>query len=188
MMIDKPIYSKKVILRNIHASDANSQYVEWLKDKSINRYIDARFTDWNTDKVCNYVNYCLESENILLLAIVFESRHIGNLKIEISNSINKIISISILIGTKVFWGHGLGTDSILAATEYSFRTLKAEKIIANMYQENIGSLKAFTHVGFQLEGIFRDHCFLENNTRTNLLQVGYTRSDWSKNFHGKNNT
>ena len=62
-----------------------------------------------------------------------------------------------MIGNKNYWGKGIGTESIWCVAKYSFEVLKLNKIIASMYETNIGSYKSFLKVGFNEVGRCKNH-------------------------------
>jgi RimJ/RimL family protein N-acetyltransferase len=67
-----------------------------------------------------------------------------------------------------FWGKGIATKAIKAATSYAFRDFDIVRIYAEPFSDNAGSRKALEKAGFKLEatlkrnviknGIIKDSC------------------------------
>lgn len=180
MQKDSILYGKKIILRLLKQEDVTQVYVDWLNDEEVNRYMESRYTRWDLESVKDYVRLYEELDKSYLLAIIYKDIHVGNIKIVYEDFRNGVMNISFFIGEKQYWGCGLGSDAISVVSCFAFEKLKAQKIMGWTYQENLGSAKAFMKVGFQLEGILREHVSLNERCKTNVLQFGFTRADWNK--------
>ena len=69
---------------------------------------------------------------------------------------------------KNYWGKGIATKAIKAATSYAFRDFDIVRVYAEPFSDNIGSRRALEKAGFTLEatlksyviknGIIKDSC------------------------------
>lgn len=144
------IHERDIILRPLTLEDCTANYVEWLNDPEVNRYLETRWRHHTLADVRDFVASINTSEHSKLFGIVFraESRHIGNIKIGPLNPIHRYADISYFIGDRNFWGKGLATQAIRAICRYGFENLKLESIQAGVYGGNTGSARALEKVGF----------------------------------------
>jgi [ribosomal protein S5]-alanine N-acetyltransferase len=85
--------------------------------------------------------------------------HIGNIKIGSINWQHRYGDVGLLIGDKNSWGKGIAAEAISLVTQYAFEELNLHKLTAGMYEQNIGSYKAFIKAGYQEVGRFKQHYF-----------------------------
>ena len=105
-----------------------------------------------------------ESENNILFAIIDKSSntHIGNIKLGDIHPVHKYADIGLIIGNKNYWGKGIGTEAIKLVSQYAFENLNLMKVIAGIYENNVGSIKAFKKCGFKEAYVKKDTYFFEN--------------------------
>ena len=60
------------------------------------------------------------------------------------------------------WGKGYATEAIEAIINYAFDTLELHRIYADYYNTNIASEKVFSKLGFKIEGVYKDHFWLND--------------------------
>ena len=167
------ICGEKIYLRPIEISDVTKNYVKWLNNERINQFLETRFTKHTLDNLKDYVTKIQNDSNFLFFAIIKNDskKHIGNIRLGPINLIHKSTDMGILIGDMDSWGKGYATDAIKTLTNFSFNNLNLHKITAGLYEENVGSLKAFLKSGFELEG-FRKEQFLFNKKYVGHMLVG----------------
>ncbi len=54
-----------------------------------------------------------------------------------------------------FWGRGLTTRAVLAASDWAFEHYKLTRIFAMAFSHNVGSMRVLEKAGFQREGNLR---------------------------------
>lgn len=173
MLIRTSLKGADIYLRCLSGDDVHEDYVSWMNDKEINKYMETRHKSWSVEEIKDYVNLQNVSMDQLLLGIFLSSgQHIGNIKLGLINTTHSLASISLFIGSRNNQGKGYGIQAINLLKTYAFDTIGLKKLTAGMYADNIASLKAFLKSGFQLEGIFKNHYELSNGKRTDIFQVG----------------
>lgn len=157
--------SDDIYLRKISISDCNENYLNWMNDSEVNKYLESRFTTHSIDSLKDFVNSMNNSENNVLFAIIDKSsdKHIGNIKLGNIHPVHKYADIGLIIGDKNCWGKGIGTKSIQLVTDYAFNKLNLRKVIAGVYEYNIGSIRAFEKCGFKRAYVKKDTYFFEGN-------------------------
>lgn len=163
-----------VILKQLTTKNFNPDYLNWLNDKKINKYLEVRYKKQTKKSINQFINICKNSKNIKLFGIFLKSEklHIGNIKIQITNYIHKRAEVGLLIGDKKAWGQGYGTEAIKLITQYAKKKLNLKKLYAGCYEENIGSKKAFLKAGWKIEGFQKSFWKINSQKRSGEILLG----------------
>ena len=139
--------------------DVNSDYVIWLNDPEVNKFLECRFVEHTLESTQSFVQEMKNSSNNVLLGIFDQATnlHIGNIKIGNICKVHSYADVGIIIGNKAYWGKGIATEAIKLATDYAFNELKIHKLYAGAYEFNEGSTHAFIKAGYVQSGIFKEH-------------------------------
>lgn len=169
-----------IVLRCIRQQDCTENYVRWLNDTDVNKYLETRWTNQNLQTVQDFVRQALDSDNSVLFAITIKEtgRHIGNIKIGPVNWNHKYADISYFIGEKDCWGKGYAREAIALIVNYGFINLGLHKICAGYYDSNTGSQKALCRNGFVVEGVFKEQLVNVDGMRENAIRVSLLKEDY----------
>lgn len=153
------IKGKRLFLRKLRLTDVTMEYVNWLKDSEVNRFLEARFQKWSLTKLRRSVQDIRRNKEYLFLGIFLNKTHkmIGTVKIGPINKFHKYSGLGIMIGEKSLWGQGYGSEVIKLATDFTYKKLKLHKLFAEICAENYGSLHAFIKSGYQKIGTRKKH-------------------------------
>jgi len=153
------IRGRRIYLRKISLKDINKDYISWMNDAQVVRFLESRFQKWSIKKIKAYVKEVKNKPDYLFLAIVLNNgkKHIGNIKIGPINLNHNFADMGLIIGEKSYWGQGFATEAIKLITDYAFNELSLHKITAGVYSNNIGSIKAFKKAGFVVEAVRKKH-------------------------------
>ena len=158
------IKSERIFLRIIDHNDIRDEYINWLNDMEVNKFLETRFQNQTFETVTNYITQILKKDNEYLFGIFnIDEIHLGNIKLGPINTIHNFAEISLFVGKKNVWGKGIGTEAINALCDFSFSVLGLHKITAGCYSNNIGSIKAFDKCGFIEEGRWKKHYFYKTD-------------------------
>lgn len=154
--------TERIFLRETKLSDVTQEYVNWMNDPEVTRYMEARFGNHTIESVKNYVDN-IKKENSVLLAIIAKehNKHIGNIKLGPIDRNHAFTILGVMLGDKNYWGKGYGPEAIKLAVSYAFTKLGLRKINADVYENNVGSMRAFQKAGFQEEGRRKKQYFLD---------------------------
>ena len=84
-------------------------------------------------------------------AIVVDGQIVGNISVErMANDQRNAGSIGYMILTP-FWSQGIGTEAVRQICGISFRELALDRIIGEVFPENLASARVLEKNGFQLE-------------------------------------
>lgn len=147
---------KKIILKRLYDyKKCSPNYVNWLSDKVVNKYLEVRFRKISIKEIKKNIKESFNSDNNLLMGIYFktenlEYEHVGNIKAQI-NITHLHGDISIIIGEKKYFNQRIASTAIKIFSKYLFEKLKLQKLSAGAYQKNVYSLKAFKSAGYKFE-------------------------------------
>lgn len=173
------ITGSRVYLRPLERTDLNEQYLMWVNDPEIARYLDTRtFPTSMQDLVAFYEEVTRTRDNVILAIIDKKSdRHIGNVKLGPIRWVHRRATLGLLIGDKKFWGRGVGTEVTRLAVEYGFNRLNLRRIDLGLHAEHESALRCYEKVGFKVEGRLREDLFHEGKYKDSLL-MGLLKSEY----------
>ncbi len=175
----KPIYGKLINLRELDIEDVKESYVNWLNDKEINVFLESRHSSHTKESTSIFVQNCRTSNKDILFGIFTNenNKHIGNIKLGDIDWQNKNANVGILIGSKEYWGKGIGSQAIELITRLGFESLKLSSLCAGCYEENIGSKKAFLKAGWFVRGILPNWRINHLGFLTNEIFLSITKDE-----------
>ena len=141
-----------ITLRCISLKDVTKEYVAWLNDKKINRYMECRFQTHTLDSIKSFVVGCLKSPNNYLFAIIYNDKHIGNIKLGSIDSFYQKADVGYFIGETKYFGKGIATKSLRLVTKFAFDNLHLHRLWGGAFADNVGSQRVFLKAGYTLEG------------------------------------
>ena len=170
-MLDKTLVSGVVSLRSLRELDAKIEYLEWLQDAEVTKYLESRFNvPKSLEDLEAYVRSAAVAEEIVLAGIFIEKdRHIGNIKLGPIDANHKRADLGFFIGAKSEWGKGYASTAISLMSDYALQVLHLEKITAGCYASNIGSMRALLKAGFHVEGTLKAHWVLDGAREDGLI-------------------
>ena len=84
-------------------------------------------------------------------AIVVDGQVVGSISVErMANENRSVGSIGYLIVTP-FWSQGIGTEAVRQICGIAFRELELERIVGEVFPENLASARVLEKNGFRLE-------------------------------------
>lgn len=170
MRIDRDIVIGEISLRSLSAESNHSDYVSWLNDPEINRYLETRGNKSESD-IRDFINASNQNPSVLLLGIFADDKHIGNIKADLVPH-HKTAGIGLLIGDKNFHGKGIGTKVIQAVSDLLFsQQYGIYKINAGIYESNTPSVRAFEKAGYKTEYIKRAHVINADGRREDVIMM-----------------
>lgn len=173
MYLSKILASARLRLRCLHESDASDDYLTWMRDSEVSRYLESRFDDWTLPLLRQFIRDCNSSSSDLLLGIfrAVDGRHLGNVKLREISRRHATAEVGIVIGDPGSRAMGFGTEAIACVAAFARDELRLHKLYASAYAANLASIRAFSRAEFVLEGTRRDHV-QSGNERDDLVLLG----------------
>jgi ribosomal-protein-alanine N-acetyltransferase len=164
--------SDSVELFVMHESDVTDDYVKWLNDPLVNRFLESRFQVQDKKSVSEFVRANYNSSNSLfcgIRAVDLSRKHIGNIKLSPIDMNHGLAQVGIMIGDESARGKGIGTEAIRIISDIARHDLGLRKLTAGCYSSNVGSLIAFQRAGFEVVAERRAHFLLNGNPEALIL-------------------
>jgi RimJ/RimL family protein N-acetyltransferase len=114
-------------------------------------------------------------------ALDYESQFVGVLQLAEIDHFEKRAVISIFLGPKELWGRGIGSTALRLLLDYAFTVQGLERVYSEVYGFNTRSQRLMEHVGFQREGILRQHD-LQNGKRQDLHVYGILKPEFYERY------
>ena len=153
-MLHPTILTSNLTLKSIFPTDVTEEYLSWLKDPRINRYMEFRHTAVNLQKQKHFIEEINASQDSCIFGIFLDrALFVGTIKVGPISSIHLTADIGILIGAVEHHGKGIGTSAIGGLCAEIGETLSVRKVNAAVIATNFGSLRAFEKNSFTREGL-----------------------------------
>ncbi len=147
----------RLILEPISSRFCTKEYVNWLNDKEVYKYLDTG-GNYTLERLADYLS-AYSVNPVLFWAIIVKetSSHIGNIKIDPINKKHLIGEYGILMGDRNNWGKGFAKEASKVVIDYCFDVFGLRKITLGVIKDNIAAVKLYESLGFEQEGIYRMH-------------------------------
>lgn len=162
---------RDIELFGLEPDDVADQYVSWLNDPLVNRYLESRFVVHTLESTRQFVRSVIDSDDSILFGIRYlpARRHVGNIKLGPIDRHHRRAELGLLIGERALWGRGIAAAAIELATRYAFDKLGLLKVTAGCYVSNLGSRRAFEKAGFVVEAVRKRHFLLDGQPEDGVL-------------------
>ena len=123
--------SRQLQLFTLTTDLVGSEYVGWLNDLLINRYLESRLSLHTIESTINVVSTFMNSKTDLLMGMysLEMKKHIGNIKLGMIDFHHGTAEIGLMIGDKNAWGKGIATEAIQLTIEVA-KQLELRKLTA----------------------------------------------------------
>lgn len=151
------IQGKRIGLRPVEEYDLTEEYLSWMNDPEVTRYLEIIPPYTREDLNRYYEVHNHRSYEPWFAIILHGSLHVGNIKLGPIHPVHRRADVSLFIGRKEFWGMGYGSEAISLISNYAFISLNLRKLTAGVYASNQSSRKAFEKSGFSVEATLKNH-------------------------------
>jgi RimJ/RimL family protein N-acetyltransferase len=124
------IEGKNIYLRAIEMADASDRYVSWMNDEEVTRGLASGVYPSTIDDLKKYIQGITASKNAVMFAICDNQNdlHIGNIKLDNFDWVNRTCELGLLLGDRSYWGKGVGTEVMHLTLRYAFEQLNMRKV------------------------------------------------------------
>ena len=160
------LYTNRCILRRFVKSDIDDVYNSYMKDQSVSKYLlnNEHKIIYETELLVNCFINNYNNLNYYNWIIVdrFNFKVIGTISLLEIDVYNDKAEIGVIISKK-YQNKGYGKEVVKTIIDFAFYHLKVHRIEAKIMKDNIGSIKLFTSLNFNYEGII--HSFAKKNEK-----------------------
>lgn len=173
------IKGEKVVLRPVRMEDA-PRFVKWFNDPAVNKFLNYRKLTLSEEKQRIKEKLTEKSGDAIFFCIdTVAGEHIGATSLDGINYDQRRASFGIIIGEKIYWNKGCGTEASQLILEYGFVKLKLHRIELDVYDYNPRAIKVYKRLGFKVEGKKREHAEWKGKFY-NALLMGMLEKEWQK--------
>ena len=150
---NKVLQAEAIRLEPLYVEDISDEYVSWLNDPEINRYLEVRFTDQTRESVAEYVlsHYQEVEKYIWAINLGTVKRMVGTITLSLINWNHKSAGLGIMLG-RTDVPSMVSTQALNLVLEFAFDYLKLNRITAENISANHKSNFMLRRAGFTCEG------------------------------------
>lgn len=140
-------------LKSFNEKYITDKYVNWLKNKAINKVIVKAEPDITLSEIDRYCRKLMDSEYDYFFAIVMDKngQHIGNVRIGPIDYKKNETKFGMMIGNTDYHGQGIGSEAVSLCVKFCFNELKINKIVLEVLEFNKAAIRIYEKNGFETE-------------------------------------
>ena len=173
------LIGERLYLRPLEESDLNEEYLTWLNDYRVSRFLEAGRFPVTLARTKEYLQRFDNSSTDLILALVDKQSdlHVGNVTLNRIDWINRTADTGLIIGRTEFRGKGYAFEAWALLLDYAFRRLGLHKVTAGSIADNVASVEVLKRLGFELEGTFRSEILVDGAYR-DVVRFGLLQEEF----------
>ncbi len=144
----------------------------WMNDREICRLFGRVYRPLTGTAQKKWYEQTLKDKTQLIFAIEINGVYVGNVGLKNIDYLNKKAEYYIFIGSKNYWGRGIGTISTKKFLDYIEKHLKLHKIYLHVDQSNSAARRVYQKTGFKKEGVLKDELLREKKYIT-MIRMTY---------------
>lgn len=153
-----------------------SKYTSWFHDQDITRYNSHGLFPYTEEKKDSYLYSLEDTTDKLVMAIVYDGIHAGNVSLQSIDWINRSAEIAIILD-KYYHGCGIGTFACQKMLEHGFMKMNLNRIWTGTAEINNGMRSLARKIGMTAEGTFREAIFLDGKYYS-VIEYGILKSEY----------
>lgn len=146
-------------LRSLQIKDSRRMY-SWMTDADASSQLTISRYPSSEETVIEFIrNSWVDRCNIHYAIVTDDDEYVGTVSLKNINQVDRNAEYAIAV-SKEYWGKGYSKYATDEIVSYGFRILNLEKIYLSVASSNIRAVKFYEKYGFNKEGIFRKHIFI----------------------------
>ena len=145
------IFSEKYYLASLTKTDDLNNYLSWMTNPLENQFIISAKVNYSINDLRTFIDVCNKNENTILLGIYDKANnnHIGNIKYDNINKLDKSAYLGILIGQREYRRIGVARQIIPISMRWLREHFGIEDIFLGVDNRNIHALNLYQKLGFK---------------------------------------
>lgn len=146
------LYSDRFCLRSLTTDDSTIQYLSWLNNEKINRFIVYKQNSITALK--KYIQTQINDEYTEFLGIFVKAtqQHIGNVKFIFEDNRYKSFEMGIMIGEADWHGKGVAGEVLSLFASYAKKEHNSKFMTLKVEEDNKPAIRAYQKLGFEVSG------------------------------------
>ena len=175
------LHGSRVDLKPFHEEDITEQYLGWLNDPEVNRYLDVRFAPQTAETVLPYVRSFYQDEEKYMWGIhpTVGTGPVGTVTLWHFQRHHGSAVVGLMIGERDEWGRGASPEAISLVLDLAFAKLGLRRVSAETRGPNYGINFTLRRLGFTLEGKRRKALFIPPNEYVDQFAWGILADEWA---------
>jgi RimJ/RimL family protein N-acetyltransferase len=103
----------------------------------------------------DYLNYARDAELETSFAVEYDGEAVGGIGFKPGTDIARLSAEMGYWLSESYWGRGLMSRAVLAASDWAFDNYKLVRIFALVFSHNVASMRVLEKAGFDREGLLR---------------------------------
>lgn len=162
-----PLKGEDISIREFDKKTDSKKLKEWFDDEVGRYFILTRATS----KIYNVETLIEDEHHILGIITAKDKTPIGLMAFLDYDKSQHKAELRKLIGDPNYRGKGLGKEATKLWVQYGISNLGLHKVYLNTLQTNVRNIRLNEELGFKVEGIQRDECFIDSKYY-DLLRMG----------------
>lgn len=175
------IRTSRLVIRDIEIKDISPEYVAWLNNPEVNKYLEIRFAEQTPHAVEDFIKSKLRNTRSSKHFGVYDNggkRLVGTVTLPSIKWNHLSADLSFVIGHPGAKGKGYATEAVHGVVYYCFRHCGLVKLWAGYYDGHTGSAKVLSKNGFCEEGRLKNELVDFNGRRVDHVLVGLLAEDF----------
>ena len=167
------LQTKRLFIQQFRTEHITKNYLQALNQEQVVGLTEARHKVWCKKDVIEFISQANVPNKSYLFGVFVKSssKPIGNVRLFNLHKIHRRAELSFMFYDQEEWGKGFATEALSSIVNFAFEDMNLHRIHADYYEKNLASSRVFEKLGFEIEGIYKDH-FLYQNTYVNSIRVG----------------
>ena len=158
--------------------DYAADMLSWMQDPDVGANIGLRQAP-SLETTRTWIENALQTSSIWPYAVFLNARHVGNVVLDQVDSFLGCARLSVYIGASEARGCGVGRTGMYFVLQECFLERGMHRVWLTVHSRNASAIRAYTDLGFHVEGVLRD-AFLLNGERLPALYMGLLQEDFLK--------
>ena len=167
-------------LRFLERDDINERYLSWMNDKEVTKYLHLPSEEgpYTIEGLVDFLEKH-QNENSYFFAIIDKNndKHIGNVKLAVTDKTIGTAELGMLVGEKDYWGKSCMYDVYSILIDYAFNKLHIKIISLGADINNVAAIITFKKLGFSLKKITKKH-YIRNGQYIDSVRFGLSFKDY----------
>lgn len=175
------IESESIYLRPLEPEDANGEYLAWVNNAELARFMSSMAVPSSKRRLEQYVASQLDDPSIVFFAVCEKDtdRHVGNIKLGPINWPSRKAEYGRLFGPAAR-GKGYGSEAVRLVLRYAFEVLGLNKVTAGCLAGNKAAIRSNEKGGLKVEAVLRQEEYADGRYQDGV-RMGLTRDQyWSE--------
>lgn len=150
-MTPPTLETDRFILRGLRTDHVTPRYASWLNPETARMGIAAARQPQSLDSLREFIAAREGSPDVAFFGIFtkIDDEHIGNVKFEPIDRVEKYAVVGILVGEKTWWGKGVTAEVFRVTARWLRDSHGIQEIVLGVMKDNLLARRSYEKVGFR---------------------------------------